>query len=117
MNVVVGTAAHNTVIFNGALKSIVFSPYWNVPPGILKNEILPAMDVRMDKMLSLALHEGNEVLILGAWGCGVFRNDPKEIAGLFKKHLHGKYKNKFKKVVFAVMTKKEEVLKPFEEIL
>jgi len=43
MNVVVGTAAHNTVIFNGALKYIVFSPYWNVPPGILKNEILPAI--------------------------------------------------------------------------
>ena len=43
MNVVVGTAAHNTVIFNGALKYVVFSPYWNVPPGILKNEILPAI--------------------------------------------------------------------------
>src|SRR4051812_23164434 len=40
MNVVVGTAVHSTVIFSGALKYIVFSPYWNVPPGILKNEIL-----------------------------------------------------------------------------
>lgn len=79
-------------------------------------EILGAMDIRTDKMLSLALHQGNETLILGAWGCGVFKNDPKEIAGLFKKYLHGKYKNKFKRVVFAVLTKKEEVLKPFEEI-
>jgi uncharacterized protein (TIGR02452 family) len=62
-----------------------------------EHEILPAMDVRMDKMLSLALHEGNEVLILGAWGCGVFRNDPKEIAGLFKKHLQGNIKINLKK--------------------
>ena len=58
------------------------------------------MDLRMNKMLSLALQQGNEVLILGALGCSVFKNDPKEIAGLFRKHLQGKYKNKFKKSGF-----------------
>ena len=42
-NVVVGTAANNTVIFNGNLKYIVFSPYWNVPSSILKKEVLPAI--------------------------------------------------------------------------
>jgi len=42
-NVVVGTAANNTVIFTGNMKYIVFSPYWNVPPSILKKEILPAI--------------------------------------------------------------------------
>lgn len=43
MNVVVGSTAHNTVIFSGRLNQIVFSPYWNVPPSILKNEILPGI--------------------------------------------------------------------------
>ncbi|WP_127130502.1 L,D-transpeptidase family protein [Pseudoflavitalea rhizosphaerae] len=43
MGVVVGTPAHNTVIFSGDLKYVVFSPYWNVPPGILKNEVLPGI--------------------------------------------------------------------------
>lgn len=43
MNVVVGSEAHNTVIFSGDMKYIVFSPYWNVPPSIIKNEILPGM--------------------------------------------------------------------------
>jgi murein L,D-transpeptidase YcbB/YkuD len=43
MNVVVGTAANSTVIFNGAMKHIVFSPYWNVPSSILKKEILPGI--------------------------------------------------------------------------
>ncbi|PWT70173.1 MAG: murein L,D-transpeptidase [Bacteroidetes bacterium] len=43
MNVVVGKAVHKTVIFNGDLKYIVFSPYWNVPPGIMRNEVLPAI--------------------------------------------------------------------------
>lgn len=43
MNVVVGQAVHKTVIFNGDLKYVVFSPYWNIPPGILKNEVLPGI--------------------------------------------------------------------------
>jgi murein L,D-transpeptidase YcbB/YkuD len=42
-NVVVGTAANNTVIFTGNLKHIVFSPYWNVPSSILRKEIQPAI--------------------------------------------------------------------------
>jgi murein L,D-transpeptidase YcbB/YkuD len=36
MNVIVGTAANSTVIFNGNLKYVVFSPYWNVPESIVK---------------------------------------------------------------------------------
>ena len=43
MNVVTGSVANNTVIFSGTLKYIVFSPYWNVPPGILKKEVLPGI--------------------------------------------------------------------------
>lgn len=43
MNVIVGSAANNTVIFNGNLRYIVFSPYWNVPESIVKKEIMPAM--------------------------------------------------------------------------
>ena len=44
MNVVVGKDVHKTVIFNGEIKYIVFSPYWNVPPSIMKSEILPAIN-------------------------------------------------------------------------
>ena len=43
MNVVVGSTAHNTVIFKGDMKYVVFSPYWNVPQSIIKNEIMPGM--------------------------------------------------------------------------
>ncbi|WP_157304715.1 L,D-transpeptidase family protein [Chitinophaga tropicalis] len=42
-NVVVGRPGTNTVIFSHEMKYIVFSPYWNVPPGILAHEVLPAM--------------------------------------------------------------------------
>ena len=43
MNIVVGTTQNRTVIFTGTMKYIVFAPYWNVPPGILKKEVLPAI--------------------------------------------------------------------------
>ena len=43
MKVVVGKSIHQTAIFNGTMKYVVFAPYWNVPPGILKNEVLPAL--------------------------------------------------------------------------
>jgi murein L,D-transpeptidase YcbB/YkuD len=43
MDIVVGTAANKTVIFNDMLQYIVFSPYWNIPPSIIRQEILPGM--------------------------------------------------------------------------
>lgn len=43
MNVVVGKNQSKTVIFNGDLKYVVMSPYWNVPYSILKNEVLPGI--------------------------------------------------------------------------
>ncbi len=43
MDIVVGKEAHSTVIFTDQLKFVVFSPYWNVPPSIVRKEILPAI--------------------------------------------------------------------------
>jgi murein L,D-transpeptidase YcbB/YkuD len=43
MNIVVGKAANRTVIFSDQLKYVVFSPYWNIPRSIVRNEIYPAM--------------------------------------------------------------------------
>lgn len=41
MKVVVGKQDTPTPIFNDSMTHIVFSPYWNVPPGIAANETLP----------------------------------------------------------------------------
>ncbi len=43
MAIVVGTQSNKTVTFNDEMTQVVFSPYWNVPPSIVRNEILPAM--------------------------------------------------------------------------
>lgn len=41
--VVVGTPMTETVIFTSNMTYIVFSPYWYVPPSILRKEVLPGM--------------------------------------------------------------------------
>lgn len=43
MDIVVGSEEHKTVMFDDEMTNIAFSPYWNVPPSIVENEILPAM--------------------------------------------------------------------------
>lgn len=42
MNVVVGKAAPTqTPVFTNDIRFIVFRPYWNVPPGILRRSVIP----------------------------------------------------------------------------
>src|SRR5690606_9450836 len=76
MNVVVGSTAHNTVIFSGNMKYVVFSPYWNVPNSILKNEIIPGIN-RNPKYLANHNME---------WNNGMVRQKPrpKNSLGLVK---------------------------------
>ena len=56
-------------------------------------------------VLAVAAHHGQRVLILGAWGCGVFRNDPAQVAAAFGTHLSagGLFENAFTRIVFAVL--------------
>ncbi|OQP47910.1 hypothetical protein A4H97_30360 [Niastella yeongjuensis] len=44
MNVVVGKDGHSTTQFTGTLNQVVFAPYWNIPPRIVTNEILPEIE-------------------------------------------------------------------------
>jgi uncharacterized protein (TIGR02452 family) len=40
-------------------------------------------------------------LILGAWGCGVFQNDPRQVARVFADHL-AVCGAAFERIVFAI---------------
>ena len=57
INIVVGKAANNTVIFTGQLKHVVFSPYWNVPRSIVRNEILPAIKRKPNYLARMNMEE------------------------------------------------------------
>jgi murein L,D-transpeptidase YcbB/YkuD len=42
--VVVGEIMTKTVIFDGMMSYIVFSPYWNLPKSIIEYEVLPGIE-------------------------------------------------------------------------
>lgn len=66
--------------------------------------IVPTLIRRAEFVLRVAVLEGIKRLVLGAWGCGVFRNDPTAVAGVFADLLkpQGIYHGHFDEVVFAV---------------
>ncbi|MFF2026656.1 TIGR02452 family protein [Streptomyces sp. NPDC058171] len=56
---------------------------------------------RARRVLGVAAHHGVRELVLGAWGCGVFGNDPAEVADAFAEALHT-HGAPFARVTFAV---------------
>jgi uncharacterized protein (TIGR02452 family) len=56
------------------------------------SRIRDMMNCRIEYVLALAAHHGHQALVLGAWGCGVFANDPREVAELFASHLLGHWR-------------------------
>jgi hypothetical protein len=46
MRVIVGDPEHQTPLFSDEMTYVVFSPYWNIPPDILREETLPASGAR-----------------------------------------------------------------------
>jgi len=58
---------------------------------------------RTGKLLALAEARGQRTLVLGAWGCGVFGNDPAMAADSFATWLGApRFRESFEHVVFAV---------------
>ena len=58
---------------------------------------------RIRRMLTWAVKNGNKNAVLGAWGCGVFKNDPKQVASCFRQVLVDEgYGFCFDEVCFAV---------------
>ncbi len=57
------------------------------------------------KLLSLAVYHDCDALVLGAWGCGVFKNDPSMVAQMFADLLlpNGQFWGRFKSVLFSVL--------------
>ncbi len=78
-------------------------------------EIETVMRRRIDKVLAIAATNGYTHLILGAWGCGVFQNDPVLIAKYFRDSIEGKFKYVFQKTEFAIYSRNEKFITPFLE--
>jgi uncharacterized protein (TIGR02452 family) len=63
----------------------------------------PVFQNRIRRLLRLAFSCSADTLILGAWGCGVFGNDPSEVASAFHEALLlPAFKGLFRNIVFAI---------------
>lgn len=60
---------------------------------------------RAARVLALAVDFGTDALVLGAWGCGVFGNDPQQVAEIFYSLFQpgGEFENRFTTVLFSVL--------------
>jgi uncharacterized protein (TIGR02452 family) len=57
---------------------------------------------RIGRVLDIARAYGYDTLVLGAWGCGAFANDPARTAHDFRAALQGEFSGWFREVVFAI---------------
>ena len=62
----------------------------------------PLLQSRIDRVLGVASAYGYSSLVLGAWGCGAFANDPCRTAQDFREALFTKYRGAFSNIVFAI---------------
>ena len=83
------------------------SPYNRMNPGsgetirVSDRELLELHMSRARHMLSVAAAHRADILVLGAFGCGVFQNNPRIVAQAYKNILP-KFDGQFSKVEFAV---------------
>jgi uncharacterized protein (TIGR02452 family) len=78
------------------------------------------LDTRAERVLEVAAAHGYRRLVLGAWGCGVFMNDPARVASAFARLLTstgtgtgtgtgiGRFARAFDEVVFAILDKRAD---------
>jgi uncharacterized protein (TIGR02452 family) len=105
------------------LVSFLTSPAVNA--GVVRQKepqniqlIEPVNKERARKLLWIANRENHQTLILGAWGCGVFQNDPAMIARIFKDLLTDEFENCFARVIMAIYdrTSTKKVYNAFTEV-
>jgi uncharacterized protein (TIGR02452 family) len=69
-------------------------------------------------VLKIAQAFGYSSLVLGAWGCGAFANDPQRTAVDFRRALENDFSGAFSDVVFAITdwSAERKFLGPFRDV-
>lgn len=102
--------------------SVLTLPAVNMGQVLLKGEdaasAKQAMRERMKLALAIFASQKCPHLILGAYGCGVFRNDPEDVAAWWQELLENHFPDTFRTVIFAVLDKSasRSCIMPFQDI-
>lgn len=70
--------------------------------GFTEEEVEAALYNRIERILFRAAQNKDTCLILGAWGCGAFANNPRQVADIFRECIYKKVPNYFPMIIFAL---------------
>jgi uncharacterized protein (TIGR02452 family) len=71
-------------------------------PAIGKQEAADLLQKRIHRVLDIAQAYRHSSLVLGAWGCGAFANDPHRTAKNFRQALENDFGGLFSDIIFAI---------------
>jgi uncharacterized protein (TIGR02452 family) len=73
---------------------------------------------RIHRVLAIARSYGHTALVLGAWGCGAFENDPYRTARDFRQALENDFSGAFAEIIFAITdwSPERKFLGPFRDV-
>lgn len=75
------------------------------------------LESRIKFILSILAENNTDTIILGAFGCGVFCQEPVEVAEIMLKLLTTEFKGIFNRVIFAIPDKSSKNYRWFSEVL
>ena len=96
------------------LASVITAPAPNAGVVLSREaDALPKIEAALRRraglVLGVAAGNGHRTVLLGAWGCGVFRNDPALVADAFGKWLESdKFAGAFDRAVFAIYDRSKD---------
>ena len=94
-------------IITCAAPNLRETPKYGKSVTISPNELLELHKRRGRKILATAAANKNDFVVLGAFGCGAFSNDPRIVAKAYKQILP-EFKNCFKVIEFAIYCREYE---------
>lgn len=114
-----GVYTPNAIVFRGTERegyplldepykmSFVAVPGMNRPQlghGLIVPELIEPIKNKMRTIFRIGLKHGHDSLVLGALGCGAFRNPPRHIAKLFHEVIEEvEFKNRYRLLYFAIL--------------
>lgn len=82
----------------------VIGPRIDKVTGMMTNGFPRMVKRKIRQILRIAILNNHSKLVLGAFGCGAFRNPPKHVALLFEEVLNEEeFKNSFEEICFAIL--------------
>jgi uncharacterized protein (TIGR02452 family) len=115
--------SENEFIYTYDVDFFKDSDYNEIDPFICDVITMPAVNINVGKpsnykylmlekienILSYPYTKGCKNLVLSAFGCGVFKNDPKYVSGLFKELIYNKYGGLYDNIIFSIINDRNSV--------